>query len=131
MRWTTADVIYSFIFFFWGYEKIFLRERNATRRKCRVKIFTMSCFQMMPFYMRLATRFNCWDVLKKIDLGFCGSSRLRFPSETLLTTLRGLFSSEPESRHQTRIYCQKSTKESRNYRKNVEIHFTPAITPSN
>lgn len=107
-------MLFIYLFIFKGYEEIFLREGNVTRGKCRVKIFTMSCFQMMPFYMRLATRFNCWDVLKKIDLGFWGSSRLRFPSETLLTTLRGLFSSEPENRHQTRIYCQKSTKESSN-----------------
>lgn len=53
-------------------------------------------------HMRLVTRFSCWDVLKKMDLDFWGSMRLRFPSEMLLTTLRGLFS-EPEERENSSV----------------------------
>lgn len=35
-----------------------------------------------------------------MDLDFGGASKFRFPSEMLLITLRGLFSSEPE-KHKT------------------------------
>lgn len=81
-----------------GSDQIFWQDENGWKR-VNMFIKANGCdSNTMSLYMRLATRFSCWDVLWKKDVDFWGSRR--FPSETLLTTLRGLFSSKPGNRHQ-------------------------------
>lgn len=61
--------------------------------------------EVMLLHVCLTTRLICWDALwrKGLDLW---APRLRFPSEMLLMTLRGLFS-EPEVKCQVKIHVKK------------------------
>lgn len=88
--------------------EIVLKDRYG-RKKLESENDKIILMNTVLLYIRLATRFKCWDVLKKIDLDVCGPSTLRFPSEMLLTTLLGLFSSEPENIHQTATSVKMNT----------------------